>query len=45
MQLQHGLKTCAQVGICTLKIFNLIFRDHFAKSDFDAKVTAASRPF
>ncbi len=44
-QLQHGVKSCAQVGICALKIFNLIFRDHFAKSDFDAKIATASRPF
>jgi hypothetical protein len=37
LQLQHGLKSCAQVGICSLKIFNLILRDQFEKSDFDAK--------
>ncbi|MGA2999900.1 hypothetical protein [Bradyrhizobium sp.] len=45
LQLQHGLKTCARIGICSLKIFNLIFRDHFAKFDFDAKIAAASKSF
>lgn len=45
LQLQHGLKSCAQAGICSLKIFNLVFHDHFAKSDFDGKIAAASRPF
>jgi hypothetical protein len=45
LQLQHGLKNCARIGICSLKIFNLIFGDHFAKSDFDGKIAAASRPF
>ena len=45
LQLQHGLKNCGRIGICCLKIFNLIFRDHFARSDFDAKIAEASRSF
>lgn len=45
LQLQHGLKSCAQAGICSLKIFNLIFPDHFAKANFATNIETASRPF
>jgi hypothetical protein len=45
LQLWHGLKNCGRIGICSLKIFNLIFGDHFAKSDFDTKVAEVSRSF
>jgi hypothetical protein len=31
IQLQHGLKNCAQTAVCALKIFNLIFRVQFEK--------------
>ncbi|WP_142251908.1 hypothetical protein [Bradyrhizobium sp. UNPF46] len=44
-QLQHGLKSCAQVGICALKVFNLMFRTQFAKWDFETKIGAAARSF
>jgi hypothetical protein len=45
LQLRHGLKNCGRIGICSLKIFNLVFGDHFAKSDFDTKVAEVSRSF
>ncbi|PPQ21107.1 hypothetical protein CV770_02405 [Bradyrhizobium sp. AC87j1] len=45
LQLQHGLKSCAQAGICSLKIFNLVFPAHFAKSNFDTRIAAAQLPF
>jgi hypothetical protein len=45
LQLQHGLKNCGRIGICSLKIFNLVFRSHFSKSNFDAKIAEASRSF
>ncbi len=45
VQLYHGLRSCAQVGICSLKIFNLLFPEHFAKHDFAAKIDASSRAF
>lgn len=45
VQLHHGLRSCAQVGICSLKIFNLVFPAHFATHDFANKIAAASRGF
>ena len=45
LQLQHGLKSCGRIGICSLKIFSLIFGNHFAKLNFDTKIIEASRSF
>jgi hypothetical protein len=45
MAVQHALRCCAQAGICSLKVFNLIFGDHFAKYKFDKKVEHVSKPF
>jgi hypothetical protein len=45
LALQLGLKTCGQAAICSLKIFNLIFREQFAKTDFDRKIELAQKPF
>ncbi|MGF6432088.1 MULTISPECIES: hypothetical protein [Bradyrhizobium] len=45
VQLYHSLRSCAQVGICSLKIFNLVFPAHFATHDFANKIVAASRSF
>jgi hypothetical protein len=45
IQLQHSLKSCAQAGICALKIFYLIFRAHFAQWGLETKIAAAARPF
>lgn len=45
VQLHHGLRSCAQVGICSLKVFNLLFPAHFATHGFADKIAAASRAF
>jgi hypothetical protein len=45
LELQHGLKTCAQVAICSLKIFNLIFTVQFSNACFESKILAAQKPF
>lgn len=43
--LQHALRTCAQVGICSLKVLNLVFREQFRKHNFQEKIEHVSRPF
>lgn len=43
--LKLGLKSCGQTGICSLRIFNHIFREQFAKVGFNEKIEFASRPF
>lgn len=43
--IQHALRTCAQVGICSLKVFNLIFAEQFKKQDFNNKIRHVSIAF
>jgi hypothetical protein len=43
--LQHALRTSAQIGICALKVFNLIFSAQFEKRDFKQKIDQASMAF
>jgi hypothetical protein len=45
LQLQYGLTSCARVGICSLKIFDLIFKEQFSKIDFANKILIAQKPF
>lgn len=43
--LQHALRTCAQIGICALKVLNLVFGEQFERRDFRQKIDQASVPF
>jgi len=43
--LDHALRMCAQVGICALKVLNLVFSELFVKIDFEEKIAKASLPF
>jgi hypothetical protein len=45
MSLKLGLRTCAQVGICSLKILNLIFSEQFAPLRFKRKIDRASMSY
>jgi hypothetical protein len=45
LALDHGLRTCAQVGICALKVLDLVFGELFEKIDFKEKITKVSLPF
>jgi hypothetical protein len=45
LALDHGLRTCAQVGICALKVLDLVFSELFAKIDFKEKITKVASPF
>jgi hypothetical protein len=45
LALDHALKTCAQVGICALKILDLVFSELFAALDLKEKIKHASLPF
>jgi hypothetical protein len=45
LALDHGLRTCAQVGICALKVLDLVFSELFAKINFKEKITKASSSF
>lgn len=43
--LDHALRTCGQVGICALKVLNLVFEPQFAGQGFQEKITKAALPF
>jgi hypothetical protein len=43
--LDQGLRTCAQVGICSLKVLDLVFDELFAKIDFKEKIAKVTLPF
>lgn len=43
--LQHALRTCAQVGICSLKVFNLIFSEQFKSHNFNENIDRVALPF
>jgi hypothetical protein len=43
--LDHALRTCAQVGICALKVLDLVFGEQFAKLDIKEKIERASLSF
>ena len=43
--LDHGLRTCAQVGICSLKVLNLVFGPQFTARGFGEKIAKASLLF
>jgi hypothetical protein len=43
--LDHALRTCAQVGICSLRVLNLVFGEQFSRTDFEAKIERASLAF
>jgi hypothetical protein len=43
--LQHALRTCAQIGICSLRVLNLVFAEQFAKHNFNEKIEKASVSF
>jgi hypothetical protein len=43
--LQYALRACAQIGICSLRIFNLVFNEQFEKHDFTHRIGLVSKPF
>jgi hypothetical protein len=45
VMLDLGLRTCAQVGICSLKVLNLVFGPQFAAQGFEEKIAKVSLPF
>jgi hypothetical protein len=42
LALDHALRTCAQAGICALKIFQLIFPNQFSSFDGPSRINALS---
>jgi hypothetical protein len=45
IMLDHGMRTCAQVGICALKVLSLIFVDQFAALNIKERVDKIALPF
>lgn len=45
ISLDLGLRTCGQVGICSLKVLNLVFAEQFETLNFKPKIEHASRSF
>jgi len=45
LALDHALQTCAQVGICALKILDLVFGELFEALDLKEKIKQVSLPF
>jgi hypothetical protein len=43
--LDHAMRTCAQVGICALKVLNIIFADQFEKLSVKERVDKVALPF
>jgi hypothetical protein len=43
--LDLALRTCAQAGICALKVLNLVFKWQFEAIDFEKRIASASVPF
>jgi hypothetical protein len=43
LQLDHGLKTAAQVGVCALMLLKMAFPDRFQSLGLDADLTALQR--
>ena len=43
--LQHALRTCAQIGICSLRVFNMVFSEQFSATNFEEKIARVSMPF
>lgn len=45
LMLDHAMRTCAQIGLCALKVLNLIFVDQFAKLNIKERIDKAALPF
>ena len=45
LMLDHAMLTCAQVGICALKVLNLVFVDLFTKLNIKERIDKAALPF
>jgi hypothetical protein len=45
MALDHALRTCAQIGICALKVLQTVFKEQFAMIGAEAKIQKAAAPF
>jgi hypothetical protein len=43
--LDLALRTCAQVGVCSLKVLNLVFKQQFDAMNFEKRIASASAPF
>jgi hypothetical protein len=45
LELDHALRSCAQVGICALKVLNPVFETQFETINFSHKIALVSAPF
>ena len=45
MALDHAVRTCAQIGICALRVLQTVFTEQFERIDAAAKIERASISF